>query len=105
MKKAIYAILLVTALAVPAAASEGPSLERGKALFEDGKLGTSGKSCATCHQGGRKLEWAATYEEEKLAGIINNCVKQALKGKPLDPDSDDMKSMVMYIKTFAGPGR
>lgn len=104
MKSTIYAILLVTALAAPATA-EGPSMEQGKALFENNKLGTNGKSCATCHQGGKKLEWAATFEEEKLAGIINNCIKQALKGKPFDPDSDEMKSMVMYIKTFAGPGR
>lgn len=107
MRKSVCVSMLfaLSVWATAALAADAPSLEQGKALFENEKLGTNGKSCATCHMGGKKLEWAATYDEEKLAGIVNQCVKQALKGTPLAADSDEMKSMVMYIKTFAGPGK
>ncbi len=83
-------------------ASEVSTQERGRELFESEKLGTTGKSCATCHPGGKKLEWAATYEEEKLAGIVNKCIKGPLKGKQLDPASPEMKSLIAYIKSLAG---
>lgn len=110
-KRLILAALMMT-VATVAQAADGPSLERGKELFESTKLGfdnnkvgPTGKSCASCHPGGRKLEWAATYDDAKLVGIINTCVSKALKGKPLDPAGNDMQSLVIYIKTFAGPGR
>ena len=77
--------------------------DQGKLLFENVKLGTNGKSCVTCHPGGRKLEWAATFPEDKLADIINACITKALKGKPLAVDSADMNSLVLYIKTFGRP--
>jgi hypothetical protein len=105
MKIIAIVMLMLGATIATALAAEVPPEERGKELFESVKLGTNGKSCATCHPGGKKLEWAATYEDEKLAAIINSCIGKALKGKPLPTDADSMKSMMMYIKTFAGPGR
>ncbi len=104
MKKGVVLFLL---LALPAilAAGEGPSVERGKELFNGSTLGTNGKSCAGCHPGGRKLEKAATYAEDDLAEIINTCIRKPLAGKPLPTGSDDMKSMIMYIRTFAGAAR
>lgn len=90
--------------AVSAYAVEGGSLERGKELFESATLGKNGKSCASCHPGGRKLEWAATYDEAKLTETTNRCIVKALQGKALPADSDDLKSLAMYLKTFAGPG-
>ncbi|WP_298269360.1 cytochrome C [Geobacter sp.] len=99
-----YGLIALLAGGTAAYAAE-VSLDRGKELFESVKLGTNGKSCATCHPGGRKLEWAASsYGDEKLTSIVNRCIEKSLKGKPLDPDSDDMKSLVGYIKTFGGPG-
>lgn len=77
--------------------------DQGKLLFENVKLGTNGKSCATCHPGGRKLEWAATFPDDKLVDITNTCITKSLKGKPLAVDSAEMKSLVRYIKTFGGP--
>jgi len=105
MKMIAIMMLMLGITTATTLAAEEPSEERGRELFESVKLGTNGKSCATCHPGGRKLEWAATYEDEKLAAIINSCIGKALKGKPLPTDADSMKSMLMYIKTFAGPGR
>lgn len=105
MKRTMIAFYLLLAVSPFAVAAEGPSFDRGKELFESVKLGTSGKSCASCHPGGRKLEWAATFDEEKLKGIINECIKKPLKGKAIDPGSDDMKSLLMYVQSFAGPGK
>jgi len=98
-------ILIITVLCLLPAASpagENPSVERGRELFESPLLGTNGKSCASCHPGGKKWEWAATYDESRLAGIINECIKKPLKGKPLSVESEEMKSLVHYIRTFAG---
>jgi cytochrome c len=87
-------------LAGVAAAAEHPSVAKGKELFESSKLGSNGKSCATCHSGGAKLELAATYDEERLSEIINSCIRKPLQGKPLAEDSVEMKSMIMYLKTL-----
>jgi hypothetical protein len=104
MKKGAVLFLL---LALPAfsAAGEGPSVERGKELFASSTLGTNGKSCAGCHPGGRKLEKTSAYADGDLADIINTCIRKPLAGEPLSPGSDEMKSMIMYIRTFASPGK
>lgn len=98
-------ILLMAPLLTSLAWASGPSMERGKELFNSTQLGTNRKSCATCHRDGRNLEKAATYAEGELGETINQCIKNALEGKGLDPDSSDMKSFIMFIKTFAGTGK
>ncbi|MBT0653178.1 cytochrome C [Geomobilimonas luticola] len=105
MKKRFWLAVFLMSVAVASQAADGPTQERGRELFESTKLGTNGKSCASCHPGGRKLEWAATFDDGKLAGITNKCIDKALKGKPLDPAGTDMQSLIMYMKTFAGPGK
>lgn len=82
--------------------AEPPSLERGQQLFESVKLGTSGKSCATCHPGGKDLKGIETSSDEELSDTANRCIAGPLKGKKLDPESSDMKSLVLYLKSFAG---
>lgn len=99
----ISAALIMAGGMISADAAETVSIERGRELFESAKLGTTGKSCATCHPGGKKLEWAATYDDERLGEISNKCIRKALQGKPLKEDSDDLKSLILYLKTFAGP--
>ena len=49
----------------------------------------------------KKLEAAAGYDEEQLGEIINQCITKPLKGKALDPAATDMKSLIMYLRTFA----
>lgn len=105
MKNRFLLAAFLMSVAVVAQAADGPTLERGRELFGSTKLGTNGKSCASCHPGGRKLEWAATFDDEKLVGITNKCIEKALKGTPLDPAGTDMQSLIMYMKTFAGPGK
>lgn len=98
-------ILLTLPLLASMAWAAGPSLERGKELFNSTKLGGNGRSCATCHPDGKKLERAATYEEGELKSVINQCIKNSLDGKALDPDSSDMISLIMFVRSFAGPGK
>jgi mono/diheme cytochrome c family protein len=94
---------LLAVLVLPALAMSGPSVERGRELFDSTRLGTNGKSCSGCHQGGSGLAGTAGYSDERLGGIINQCIKKPLNGTPLAADSSDLKSLVMYLRTFAKP--
>ena len=100
MKKAGMTCMVLALLASSATAA-GPSVERGRELFISAQLGTNGKSCAGCHPGGKRLVTAAGYDEKMLGEIINQCIEKPLRGKALDPGSDEMKSLIMYIRTFA----
>ncbi len=89
-------VLLVLALAGVAA----PSVERGRTLFGDKSLGTNGRTCASCHEGGKRLEDLGEYDDVKLGEYANTCIKGMLKGKPLAPGSVDLRSLVLYLRTF-----
>ena len=101
MKRVTLSFCMFAALASLAMAIEGVSPEKGKALFTNKQLGTSGKSCDSCHPDGKGLKHAAAYYEGRLGMIINQCIKNPLKGKELDPSSAEMISLIMYIKTLA----
>ncbi len=81
-------------------AIQGASVDRGKALFNDPKLGTTGKSCNDCHPGGKGIEKAGAKKE--LVTIVNACVTEALQGKALDVNSPEMQSIILYIKSLGG---
>lgn len=85
--------------------ADQPSLERGQQLFASEKLGTSGKSCASCHLDGKGLKGVGSFSDEQLVGTINACIAGPLKGKQLDPESSDMKSMLIFVKSLAGTGK
>ena len=89
------------ALLATSAVAGGPSFERGKELFTSTKLGTNGKSCASCHPDGKGLAEAATYDADQLEKIINQCIAKALKGNALQLAPNDMKSLIMYMKKFS----
>jgi len=78
------------------------NVEKGKALFNDPKLGggTAGVSCNSCHPDGKGLEKAA--ESKDLEKQVNLCIKNALKGKGIDPKSAEMADMIAYLKTLRG---
>ena len=100
MKQTVIMLILL-ATASLALADNGASLARGKELFTSPQLGTNGRSCSSCHPDGKKLEKAAAYDEADLGGIINQCITKPLKGKALDPNSSDMKSLILYLKSLA----
>ena len=92
------ALILSAGVALAFAMQHEASLEKGKVLFNDPKLGTTGKSCNDCHKDGQGLDKAGTKND--LERIINACITNSIKGKALDPKSVEMQSMVLYIKSF-----
>lgn len=103
------AIPLALLLAVPLLAGAVPAGDaaRGSALFKDPGLGTSGKSCASCHQAGQRLdpEELAEASDAKLGAYVNSCITGMLKGKPLAEGSADLKALVGHLRTFQKQGR
>jgi len=97
---ALLAIAMLLASAV-FAAHHTPE-DRGKALFNDTKLGggTSGKSCGSCHPDGKGLEKVGSMAEANIPEMVNNCISKALKGTALDVKSEQMKDLVSYLKTI-----
>jgi cytochrome c peroxidase len=92
----LFAALLGTSLTISMQGEA--SLEKGKALFNDPKLGTTGKSCNDCHPGGNGVEKAAAKND--IERIVNSCITHSIKGRALDVKSVEMQSIVLYIKSF-----
>jgi cytochrome c peroxidase len=92
----LFALLSGTSLTI--ATQSEASLEKGKALFNDPKLGTTGKSCNDCHPGGKGVEKAAAKND--IERIVNSCITHSVKGRALDVQSVEMQSLVLYIKSF-----
>ena len=76
--------------------------EKGRALFNDPKFGggTAGMSCNSCHPDGKGVEKAA--DRKDLEKMVNTCIKNALKGKGIDPKSAEMADVVAYLKSLKG---
>ena len=106
---AVIAIAMLVTSSIVIAKHHTPE-ERGKALFNDQKLGggTAGKSCNSCHPDGKGLEGVTEKKEWKTPGgtfgtledAVNICIEMALKGKALDVKSYQMKDMVSYLKSL-----
>jgi len=98
-------ITIITVLAVfsvigMVVAAPEISIEKGKALFNDPKLGTNSKTCGTCHMDGKGLERSGANAD--LVRVINGCIVGPLRGKALEDTSAEMQSLVLYIKSLAG---
>ncbi len=80
------------------------NVEKGKALFNDPKLGggTAGVSCNSCHPNGEGVEKAADRKNKDLEKQVNLCITNALKGKEIDPKSADMADIIAYMKSLKG---
>ena len=111
MKILKYSVFFIIAAVFTASfAFAGADVEKGKALFNDTKLagGTTGKSCSSCHPGGRGLEDVGEKTEWKMMGkkfkrledVVNYDIEMALHGKPLDPKSEEMINIIAYIKSL-----
>lgn len=110
--KIVVLVLLIVALSlsVALAMKDQPSLENGKALFNDPRLGTNGQTCNACHPNGDNLKQAGTKKEWRAGGkthttlesAINTCIEMAIKGKKVEKNSATMKSLVMYINSLGG---
>jgi len=98
-------IALGSFLTLAFAASEA---EKGKALFNDPNFAGGVKACSSCHPDGQGLEKAADKREFHIMGqtqkslveAINFCIVNAIQGKAIDVNSDQMKEMVAYIESL-----
>lgn len=94
----VFSMLLTTGFY--AQALEAPSLSLGQTLFESEELGTTGRSCATCHARGKGLETIGDFNDMELKVIINDCLREALGAETISPDSQEMDALVGYVKVF-----
>lgn len=94
-------LLLFTCLTSPLLAYEIPGVETGRALFESPALGSNHKSCQQCHPGGQGLKEVGAYDDATLKEMINFCIRDALKGVMLDPESQELTSMLLYVRQLA----
>jgi cytochrome c peroxidase len=85
--------------------------DKGKTLFESTALGrgTTGKSCATCHDGGkarggdlfdRKKDTIMAMSRNTLADVVNVCIQKPLGGGRIDPRGEEMTDLIAFINTL-----
>jgi len=96
MMSAVAVVAAWTMVSVVFAMQHEATADKGKALFNETKLGTNGKSCNDCHKDGTGLEKAGAKND--LETIVNTCIMKGLQGKSLKKKSVEMQSMVLYIK-------
>lgn len=98
----IALILMVSFTLMFTLAFAAGNAEKGKILFSDPKFGggTAGMSCNSCHPEGKGVEKAA--DRKDLEKMVNTCIKNALKGKGIDPKSAEMADVVAYLKSLKG---
>lgn len=111
--------ILTTALVMAGGLSlaNAGNVDKGKALFESPTLGggTTGKSCKSCHPGGKNLG-GDLFDREKLsimgtdkdslAAMVNTCIEKPLGGTAIDPTGEEMQDLLAYMKTLvAGQGQ
>jgi cytochrome c553 len=98
---AVFILLIVNFIFVTMAAADAkPTAEQGRGLFENSSLGTTTKSCSTCHPAGNGLDESAALSDKELEQTTNRCIEKALKGKPLASGSHDLSSLVLYLKSL-----
>ena len=83
-------------------------MEMGNKLWNDKKLGTSGAACATCHAEGKGLKKAPFPKYIKMADdiltldqMINFCLLNPMKGKPLSGNSVEITALAAYAQANA----
>jgi cytochrome c peroxidase len=100
MNKSLLIISMLLITGFHAYAIEAPSLGLGKTLFDSTELGTKGLSCAACHPQGKGLDKIGDFNDTELKDIINACLRDALGGKLISPDSQEMNALVGYVRMF-----
>ena len=86
----------------PAAPVSSLSGMSGKSLFSETALGTSGKSCSSCHPDGEGLEGVGGRytRNRELESQINKCIAGPLKGKELGMESSEMRALATYLRSL-----
>lgn len=98
MSRILFTLLLLLLLLPTTLPAADATPERGEKLFNDPALGSNGKSCGSCHPGGRGLDQA--FEIPRLDIEINSCISRALQGKALPENSEELQSLLLYIRSL-----
>lgn len=84
------------------------ALKYGKKLWKDTELGKAGVSCASCHPKGTNIKKAPFPRYIKMANdvvtldqMINFCMVNPMKGKPLRWRSQQMTALAAYTQKLA----
>ena len=102
MKFTIVAISILFSLFSVSYATEVPTVALGDKLFHAENLGTNGKSCATCHPGGKGLDEIDAYDDGMLKEMVNFCIRDAMKGQMMDLESTEVESFLLYLRALQG---
>jgi thiosulfate dehydrogenase len=80
------------------------TVEVGRVLWTDGKLGTNGVTCAQCHPNATDTHPETYPKFQKQLGrvvllweMINWCLRNPLEGKALAPDDRGMIALQAYM--------
>lgn len=102
MRKQIWLALFIAVVlaAGPVHAAKKITVELGKELFNDPKLGgsTNESSCSSCHAGGKGLENSLT--KKKFSKLVNKCLVGQMDGNKIDGRKAAMRSIKLYIKSL-----
>lgn len=104
MKKIIFLmslLLFLVLVASPTLAGKRASVKWGEELYKSPSLGssTNEKSCRSCHKKNDKkmLKKVMKMSKDELNTVINRCIADLLKGKALDPESEEIRAVRMYL--------
>ncbi len=100
MHKTMLSMGLILIGALSAMAIEIATPELGRSLFESPQLGKAGRSCATCHPGGKGLEEVGAFSDTELKDMINACIRNALKGTPFANDTQELNALMMHVRSL-----
>jgi len=92
-------LLLLMWFSMSASAATDTSIS-GQLLFNSKELGKSGRSCATCHLGGKGLEKIGDFSDSELKDIINACIRDALHGTKFPDNAPELEALRIYISGF-----
>ena len=71
--------------------------------------GTTGKSCMSCHEGGkglgsdlfeRKEYTIMGMDKKSLADVVNVCIEHPLGGTAIDTQGEEMQDLLAYMHTL-----
>ena len=94
----VLALLLITGLG--AHATEAPTMDLGKTLFESTELGSKGRACVTCHAQGKGLDLIGDFNDMELKDIINACLRDAMGGQLMSTESQELEALRIYVRSF-----
>lgn len=95
----------IVLLLFPLIVCAGEESISGEKLFHSTSLGTTGKSCSTCHPQGKGLEQSGDYDDAILREFVNFCIRDAMKGKMLPEGSEELRTLGSYLRVFRSPNK